>query len=613
MCGILGAATVGDAPVLEGVRRGLAGLRHRGPEAMRTQVFSTDHSAVVLGHTRLRIIDTTESADQPLGSEDGSIQVVFNGELYNFGELRSELEQAGHRFATATDTEVLVHLYEHVDGDPNAMLERLRGMFAFALFDTVQGRLLLARDRLGIKPLYHAAISSGIAFASEATALIRSELVAAMPDTTSTIGYLLWGSVQGPRTMFAGIEELVPGSFLLWDGGVPKIERWWQPSFRPDLEGREAIDHLRSGLEDSVGRHLVADREVGVFLSGGADSGSIASIAARSGGIRSLTVTYPEVGGDEGPAAASVAIELGLHHEEVAVLGSEVAEWLPAIVRGMDQPTHDGVNSWVVSKAAHDAGLVVALSGVGGDELFGGYPTFSQVPRVHSLARLLSIAPQAVRRRLSDALVESRPGARSSRVLMAGPGMGDAYRTVRGLFSVRDLETLGALRWIGEGEAIDASTPDDPSLDDPRDAVASLEIGRYLRNQLLRDTDMMSMAHSLEVRVPLLDDRVFDIATGIGPDTRNRPGKALLLRAAGFDQQGPKRGFTLPFQTWLLGPLRPQMRELVLSDDLPFSWLLDRRGREGLWRAFEGGHVHWSKPWAVGILRMWASEHGLRW
>ena len=162
MCGILGAATVGDAPVLEGVRRGLAGLRHRGPEATRTQVFSTDHSAVVLGHTRLRIIDTTESADQPLSNEDGSVQVVFNGELYNFVELRSELEQAGHRFATSSDTEVLVHLYEQVDGNPNALLERLRGMFAFALFDTTEGRLLLARDRLGIKPLYHAAIPSGV-------------------------------------------------------------------------------------------------------------------------------------------------------------------------------------------------------------------------------------------------------------------------------------------------------------------------------------------------------------------------------------------------------------------------------------------------------------------
>jgi len=580
---------------------------------MRTQMFSTDHTAVVLGHTRLRIIDTAESADQPLGNEDGSIQVVFNGELYNFGELRSELEQAGHRFATSSDTEVLVHLYEHVDGNPNALLERLRGMFAFALFDTTEGRLLLARDRLGIKPLYHAAIPSGVAFASETTALIRSELVVPTPDTTSTIGYLLWGSVQGPKTMFAGVEELPPGSFLLWDGGVPKIERWWEPSFRHDLEGREAIERLRSGLEDSVARHLVADREVGVFLSGGADSGSIASIAARSGRIRSLTVTYPEVGGDEGPAAASVASELGLRHEEVAILGSEVADWLPAVVRGMDQPTNDGVNSWIVSKAAHDAGLVGGRSGVGGDELFGGYPTFTQVPRVRSMARVVSFAPQSVRRRLADVLVESRPGTRSSRVLMAGPGIGDAYRAVRGLFSVRDLETLGALRWIGEGDAINAFTPDDPSPRDPRDAVASLEIGRYLHNQLLRDTDVMSMAHSLEVRVPLLDDRVFEIATGIGPDTRNRPGKALLLRAAGFDQGGPKRGFTLPFQTWLRGPLRREVRELVLSDDLPFSWLLERRGREGLWRAFEAGHVHWSKPWAVGILRMWASEHGLRW
>jgi asparagine synthase (glutamine-hydrolysing) len=461
--------------------------------------------------------------------------------------------------------------------------------------------------------MYHAAIpSGGVAFASEAMALVRSGLVDAGPDTTSMIGYLLWGSVQGPRTILGGVQELPPGSYLEWDERGSRVTRWWQPVFREGTDAAPA-ERLRSALDDAVARHLVADREVGLFLSGGVDSTAIANVAARAGALRSLTVTFPAVGNDEGAEAARTAASLGLRHDAVPVTGDELAANLTAIAGAMDQPTADGVNSWMVSRAAHDAGLIVALSGVGGDELFGGYPSFQQVPRVATAASALRAVPFPLRRALADAMLSRRPGLPLSRIAMAQAGFGPAYQAVRGLFGVRDLQRLGALPWMGEADAIQLFSPEPPRARSAADAVALLEMGHYLRNQLLRDTDVMSMAHSLEVRVPLLDDRVVDVALATPAPTRNAPGKHLLQAAAGLDRRGPKQGFTLPFDAWMRGTLREPLRDLVLSEDLPLEWLISRSARRSLWDAFESGRVHWSRPWAVGMLRLWAETHDLRW
>jgi asparagine synthase (glutamine-hydrolysing) len=297
----------------------------------------------------------------------------------------------------------------------------------------------------------------------------------------------------------------------------------------------------------------------------------------------------------------------------VAITGIEVEAALPAVAHAMDQPTDDGVNSWIVSKAAHEAGLVVALSGVGGDELFGGYRSFATVPRTASIGAALRPVPRSLRRLAADRLVARRPGAPMSRILMASPGIGAAYRTVRGLFGLKDLDRMGALRWIGEMDAIRLFTPHDPEGVGPRDAVALLEMERYMRNQLLRDTDTMSMSHSLEVRVPLLDDRVLDLALTLPSVVRNRSGKALLQQAAGFRRAGPKQGFTLPFDVWMRGPLHDVLRGSLLSESMPLSWLVTSQARRAIWEAFEGGRVHWSRPWALGMLRLWADAHDLRW
>jgi asparagine synthase (glutamine-hydrolysing) len=588
-------------------------LGHRGPEHAVARDFKVGSGSCALGHTRLRIIDTSERADQPLGNEDGSIWVAFNGELYNHPELRKELQQAGHDFVTSSDTEALVHLYEDADGDAEALLARLRGMYAFVLIDQARGRVLLARDRLGIKPLYVSPTrSGGLAFASEAGVLARSGLVPCGPDSVSIFSYLVWGSVQGPRTVFAGIDELAPGSYLVWRPESEKRRTWWRPAFDPSIDEDRAEASLRDALADSVQRHLVADREVALFLSGGVDSRAVAA-AYRGAGLRSFTVTFVESASDEGALAREQALRFGLQHDEVPVIGSELAAEIDGVASAMDQPTSDGVNSWIVSRAASQAGLVVALSGLGGDELFGGYPSFALVPRVAGATRLLASVPGPARRRLAAAAAIRHPGGRLSRVVASTNGWAAAYRAVRSLFSSQDLDRLGASPWLGAADVDVLFTPAEPPPGDPGDRVAFLELTGYMRNQLLRDTDQMSMAHSLEVRVPLLDDRVVDTALAIPARVRNKPKKELLQRAAGISTTDLKRGFTLPFDTWMRGPLHDWTHEAVVSDRLPFDWLFERAGRERLWSAFEDGRVHWSRPWAIAILRAWADANDLRW
>jgi asparagine synthase (glutamine-hydrolysing) len=356
----------------------------------------------------------------------------------------------------------------------------------------------------------------------------------------------------------------------------------------------------------------MADREVGLFLSGGVDSRALAA-ASEGGGLRSFTVTFSESARDEGALAREQALRFGLRHDEVPVSGSELAAEIDGVARAMDQPTSDGVNSWIVSRAASQAGLVVALSGLGGDELFGGYPTFATVPRVAKSLGALAVVPRRARRGISASAALRYPGGRLSRLMASANGMGAAYRAVRSLFSPQDLDRLGASQWLGAGDVDILFTPAEPPHGDVADRIAFLEMTGYMRNQLLRDTDQMSMAHSVEVRVPLLDDRVVDTALAIPARIRNKPRKELLQRAAGITTTDPKRGFTLPFDRWMRGPLHDWTQEAVVSDRLPFDWLFERSGRERLWSAFEDGRVHWSRPWAIAILRAWADANELRW
>jgi asparagine synthase (glutamine-hydrolysing) len=563
------------------------------------------HSACLLGHRRLRIIDLSEEADQPMTNEDATVWVSYNGEIYNHRELRGDLERSGHRFRSSSDTEVLVHLYEEADGDPGVMLPRLRGMFAFAIADTQRGRLLLSRDRLGIKPLYFEDKAGRLSFGSEVRAVGRVSGAGGEADLEAASGYLVRGVVPGPRTILAGVRELPAGAAIVWKGGKVGLHRWWTPGVAADVElATDAPRVLSAALNDAVRRHLVTDRPVGIFLSGGVDSGAIARLAAQGGEVKTLTVALDDAGLDEGMAAARAASALGTEHETVQVDGSEVAEWFPRILSAMDQPTSDGVNTWLICKAARDAGLVVALSGLGGDELFGGYSTFTRVPSLARLNQLLGIVPRRLRERTARSLGACRPGGRSARVLGAAPGFGGAFCAMRSVFSGAELESAVATAVL--------APPVAPGTD-PKDRVCLLELSHYLSDQLLRDTDQMSMAHSLEVRVPLLDDPVVRLALALPAAVRLEPGKGLLVKAAGLNRPAAKRCFTLPFDAWMRGPLKEAVREGLLSEDLPFRYLVPAAMRQRVWTAFELGKTHWSRPWAIAVLRLWPAANGFQW
>jgi asparagine synthase (glutamine-hydrolysing) len=577
----------------------MSALHHRGPDADGQRTVAFAKASCELGHTRLRIIDLSPEADQPLANEDGTVWVVYNGELYNHRELRADLEAAGHRFRSRSDTEVLVHLWEHVGGRPEPLLNRLRGMFAFAIVDTERGRVLLGRDRLGIKPLYWSKAGGRLVFASEARALVDFGASRADPDLGALSGYLLWGVIAGPATAYTDVHELPPGSCLEWANGKDRVLRWYTHEPHPDVDlASDAERVLRAALRDAVARHLVADRPVGVFLSGGTDSAAVASLGAAEGELRTLTVTFPEGESDESSAAFEISRRLGVPYDPVPVTGGEVASALPEILAGMDQPTADGVNTWLVSRAARQAGLVVALSGLGGDELFGGYPSFRLVPRLARVLRLASALPAPLRRAMAGVLGHRNPSARGARLLAAEPDAVGAYVAVRGHFALNELPPEAA-----------ASIPD-PDL--PATAT-KLEMAHYLPNQLLRDTDSMSMAHSLEVRVPLLDDNVVRVATHLPDSVRLAPGKALLARAAGIGRSPEKRPFTLPFDRWLRGPLHEPLRRGLLSDDLPLAGLVPAELRRRTWSAFATGRTHWSGPWGLAVLRLWAEHRGLAW
>ena len=371
------------------------------------------------------------------------------------------------------------------------------------------------------------------------------------------------------------------------------------PEMRSDLFGPRSRTRCR--------RHLVADRPVGVFLSGGVDSSAVASVAAAEGQLRALTVTFPGTGEDEGDAAAGIAQHLGAAHEHVPVTGAEVESDLPNIMSAMDQPTADGVNSWIISKAAHDAGLVVALSGLGGDELFGGYPSFSLMPRTAHVRRLLALAPSGMRRSAALRASHAAPGGRLARLLGSSAGDEGAYQAVRGLFAPVEVDGSNGDRAASNG------TGNGRHIADGKDRVMQLELRHYLSHQLLRDTDQMSMAHSLEVRVPLLDDSMVRVALALPSEVRNERGKALLARAARLDAVMPKRPFALPFEPWMRGPLREHIRSGLLSEELPFSDSVPAALRRRLWESFEQRRVHWSRLWAITVLRTWPQANGFGW
>lgn len=576
MCGIAGiytyhyAANPVDRAELRRIRDHMAA---RGPDGSG-EWYSNDQR-MGLGHRRLAILDLSDRGAQPMMSADGMLVVTFNGEIYNYRALRAELEATGSIFRTQTDTEVLLHLYAKRG---EAMVGDLRGMFAFGLWDAQKGALLLVRDPYGIKPLYYADDGWTVRFASSVKALLAGGKVSRHPEPAGWAGFCLFGSVPEPFTTYQEIRALPAGSTLWVDRiGTRTIRQYFSVAKTycdaenaASREDGDATDRVRQALLDSVRHHLVSDVPVGAFLSSGIDSGALVGLMHDAGqrDIQTVTLAFDEFRGsdqDEAPLAQQIADQYGTRHTTRYVTEREFAEDLPKIMNAMDQPTIDGLNTWFVSKAAKEFGLKVAISGLGGDELFGGYPSFRDIPLCVAMMALPSRVPGlgAFARHMVKGIEQltHRVGPKAQGVVKFGGSYGGAYLLRRGLFMPWELEgilgkdsarlglrRLNPLQWIQDRLR--------PVPKSSFAKVATLESSLYMRNQLLRDTDWASMAHSLEVRVPLVDVHLLrEVATHTTSQPASSPKRVLAtspsrpLPKAVIDRA--KTGFTTPIQQWL--------------------------------------------------------------
>jgi asparagine synthase (glutamine-hydrolysing) len=621
---------------------------HRGPDEDGFLVNDPRIPGVALGMRRLSIIDLA-SGQQPIWNESRNVAVVFNGELYNYKELRERLSLAGHRFTSQSDTEILVHGWEEWGEE---LLPELRGMFAFALLDlrkhfATVPILFLARDPVGIKPLYYSQTSQGLVFASELRALLASNLVPRSLSQDALTSFLLFGSVSEPVTLVEHVFSLPPGHCLLLHlpdrRRSPRPRPWWDPtrsaaakdSKRP-RDFASASRSLRPLLEDAIRAHLIADVPVGLFLSSGLDSTAIAVLAARvQKGIRSFTLSFPETPYDEAPLARVVAQRAGTNHSEVPMHGVDMLARLDEALAALDQPTMDGINTYFVSWAAREVGLKVALSGLGGDEIFAGYQTFRDTPKLQRLGLLSHFVPAAFRR-VSAPLIRtlasrnaSADAARKASDAWTLPeALPHAYFFARLLFPPSELSRLTEPKFRSSSVAADDATldptwlgwleraSDQANLAEPIAGISWLEMRTYMASTLLRDTDSVSMARSLEVRVPLLDTPLIEFICALPDQARVQPGrpKALLrsalngiLPAEVLDQE--KRTFTLPWERWLRTSLRPRI-EASFSNLAPaLAVHLHTAGVHSVWDNFLHAQTTWSRPWSLYVLNEWCRRH----
>ena len=629
MCGICGI--VGSLSSEEQRRRVAAmasAMRHRGPDD-EGFCFADD---IALGMRRLSIIDLY-TGHQPIFNEDNSICIVSNGEIYNFQTLRAELEEHGHRFATRTDTEVIVHLYEERGLE---CVHKLRGMFAFAIWDAGRRRLFLARDRLGIKPLYYAHLPGKFLFASEVRAMLASGLIERRVSLPALDCYLAYGSIAPPHCIVEGVQALPAGHWMTVDESGNRLTQYWDVSFeaRPELKHlprNEAVHRLRQLLKEALQLRLVSDVPLGVFLSGGIDSSAVVGLMAELGHhpIRTFSIGFEQEGRrlDERSYARSVARRFGTEHTERIVTGEDVRNELRRIIRGLDQPSYDGVNSYLVSQVARQQ-VTVALSGLGGDELFAGYPQFKRVPALMRRAQQWRSLPATVRdgavfltQHLPGALVRRTPLQDVSLLVTNPRDFLDFYAPFRTIFSPserRRLLTSDVRHALSGDQAVDEvlASQMGPSQLETVHQIGRLEMKTYMAATLLRDTDAMSMVHSLEARVPLLDHVLVEFVTSLPAVWKvdSHVPKPLLVEALADMLPAEmihrrKMGFELPMGRWLRGPLR-QVMEAALDPAITAAWgLLDAQEARACWENFlVDEKASYKHVWMLAVLNLWLEE-----
>jgi asparagine synthase (glutamine-hydrolysing) len=637
MCGIAGAIGVVDEGVEAAVRQMTNAQTHRGPDD--SGFYSSGPGlGATFGFRRLAIIDPTPAGHQPMVDPERDTVLVFNGEIYNYAELRRELESFGEVFRSTSDTEVLLRAYSRWG---EKVLPKLTGMFAFAIYDRRRRSVFLARDRLGIKPLYLAEVARPegrvVLFASELRALLESGLVPRRLNPTALGTYAWNGFVVGPPAIIEGVSQLPPAtSTTIKPGsGVAEVTPYWSLGEKGTSEG-DGRERLEAELFAAARRHLASDVPLGIFLSGGVDSSAVAALAVRATGSRLKTfhVAFEESGFDESSHARAVAHCLGTDHSEFHLTQGLFQAGIEKALAAIDQPTFDAINTYFISQVVRDAGFSVALSGTGGDELFGGYRSFRDLPRVEPAVKAAALIPQAVFdgiARFASSL-RARKGLVSPQTRWAKVGdllrsRGDrlaAYQTAYALYTrefLAELASESTLALVTNGLPVSRAaelrelTKSKSSLS----AIGLFELSLFLGERLLRDMDTTSMAVSLELRVPLLDHRVVEAVHALPDSIRFRPlGKKKLLRSLAlsslpselFDR--PKAGFVLPIEVWAKDKLAADLEGTFADRELTRRVGLNTEALVKLLRSFRAGdhRIYWSRIWAPYVLLRWCQAHG---
>ncbi|MDJ0734445.1 MAG: asparagine synthase (glutamine-hydrolyzing) [Nostocaceae cyanobacterium] len=591
MCGIAGILTVNQYPDnLETIiHRMQTAIQHRGPDD--AGIYISLNKQAAFAHTRLSIIDLSSAGHQPMSSPDGRYWITFNGEIYNFQQLQQNLIFQGEKFHSQTDTEVILKLYQKEGFN---CVQHLRGMFAFAIWDDFEKTCFLARDPLGIKPLYYWQSGSTLIFASELKAILASGLPAVNLSQSGLYGYLISGSVPEPYTLIEGINCLEAGHCLYWQSDKLSKKQYWQINFTPQhISLIEAQERVRAALVDSIQHHFVSDVPVGVFLSGGIDSTTVVALARQTqkGLLKTYSIAFEESEWDEGAIARRIAEKFDTQHTEYKITAALGKSLFPKFLETIDQPTIDGFNTFCVSQIAHQDSTKVVLSGLGGDELFGGYNSFKKIPQMVRWGRKIK-AFYPINVCIGMGLEHWGRTSKIRRLgdfLQQAPNSSNAYRSFRGIFSHQEACKI-VQRYLPERDLFHRHHTHEmiamPSLEDE---VSLLETSCYMRNQLLRDSDTMSMAWGLELRVPFVDRVFIETISSIPNNLRYRSNKQLLIEAIpelpDWVYNKPKRGFYFPFQTWLQDEWHECFSGVPSFKDIPLNM--------------------WYRRWSLALLQYW--------
>ena len=616
MCGIVGIVardTALNPALLQDVTQSLA---HRGPDDSSTVILHSHDSfsaEVGLGHRRLAILDLSPLGRQPMQDPQTGNWVVYNGEIYNFREIRRKLESKGYSFQSRSDTEVLLKAYGLWGRD---CLYHLRGIFAFAIWDESNSSLFLARDPLGVKPLYYSVQKQHFLFASEIRTLLRTGFLPRKLDHGALLSYLSFGSIYEPMTAIAGISALPAGHCLTWKAGHVTTDRYWSaPPITAGLTLNEAAQQTAESVDESIHMQTASDVPLGVFLSGGIDSSAITAVLSRSQRPSTFSVVFREQEFNEAASSRAIAQHFRTDHHEILCSAKDGLELSQQAVAAMDQPTIDGLNTYLICGIARRAGVKVVMSGLGGDEIFCGYRTFHSVPRMEQFLRFWNQVPARTTvanfllggSKRSDALHKTHALATENGHLV------HPYFLARALFTPAQARML--LRDPNSGSA---SSPQrdvlhDTAHMDPINRVSYLEARCYMLNTLLRDADVMSMAHGLEIRVPLIDPQLAEkmfMVPGRFKMQRGTP-KPLLVNAVRSELPDnivhrKKQGFTFPFERWLRNEMRDEIQQsLSAIANGALRDLIAPEVAAGVWRDFQAGRTSWSRPWSLHVLHRW--------